>query len=214
MNLKEALSILGTKPPKLTKKMTQAEVDKRVQEWKDEELPKILKGRQKETHPDKGGDGKIFAQLENAVEVVRKKLHLKAYKPPPAEVKKCRSCGARRTPLDAIHCHECGAKYELEAPRTRCPVCDVGRNPGTAKFCYNCGYDYKVPDSFIELMVTMGFTAEDIHALTLDGSVSRWKRMPAFSQSLRSDMKLALAKRKLARGDNSGMADIWKGLRR
>lgn len=212
MNLKEAMRLLAVKPPKLTKKMTQEEVDKRVLEWKEEELPKLLKARQKETHPDKGGDAAIFGKLHEAMEVVKKKLQLKAYKPPPAEVDKCRSCKSARIPKDAVHCWDCGMKYELEAPRPRCPVCDVGRNPIQAKFCYNCGYDYQVPDALLERMRAMGFTEGDIQHLQAKGTVGKWRRRSAFDQGLRQDMQFELSRRKMSRGDNSGMADIFRGM--
>jgi hypothetical protein len=205
------MDLLDTKPPKLTKKMSQDAVDAVVKKWKEEELPRTLKARQKETHPDWGGDAEVFKQLQEAVEVVEMKLALKAYVPPPAEVKKCRQCKSPRIPDDALHCYECGLPYRQDKTRADCPTCEVTRNPTAAKFCFNCGYDYQVPDSFLDMMRTMGFAEEDIDSLARDGTVARWKKRSIFDKTLQQDMKFSLAKQKICRGEKGDLTGLFGG---
>jgi len=213
LSLKAALELLDTKAPGLKKTMGQDEVDLVVSAWKEHDLPKIYKARRVALHPDKEeGNEEDFKLLPEALEVVQEKLHLKAYAPPPAEVKRCRQCNTLRTPNDAQHCHECGLQYKRVAPRAECPSCDQVRNPTRAKFCSSCGYDFHEPDAFIERMRGMGFTENDITVLRGDGTIARWRKRGAFDRQLTQDMKFDLAKRKMGRGDKADFASIFGDL--
>lgn len=207
-SMKEALKLLGIKPPKITKKMSQDDIDKMVVDWKENELTAHYKKERAKAHPDKhpddaGAATKRFQNLGVAYDEVKEHLKLRKPKVPPAEVTHCRKCNTSRQPKTAIHCHACGARYELEKPRTVCPLCRCERVPSGAKFCHGCGYDYQVPDALIERLVGMGFRPDEIDKLENDGTLSRWRKLnpfnPHLTQAIKDKLHMTKIMRKMGR---------------
>lgn len=193
-SMKEALALLDIKPPKISRDMSQRDIDKLVSEWKENELAARFKEKRREAHPDKpNGDEELFKDLTVAFEEVKK--HLKLRKPvvPPSKVARCRRCKADRVPADATHCHDCGVRYRLDSTRVACPTCAAERQPSNAKFCHRCGYDYQVFDALIERMLAMGFREKDIAKLEEWGTLKRWRSVPATSPHLQAAMEKELS---------------------
>jgi len=207
--IREALDILGIKPPKVTKSMSQADIDLRVQEWKESELTEHYKKARKEAHPDRHGgteeSTQRFKDLHNAYEEVKAHLQLRKPKVPPAKVTECRDCGMTRVPNDAIHCWNCGRRYTLDKPRTECPACEADRNPSRAKFCPRCGYDYQVADVLAERLVAKGFTRDEIEGLRTNGTLDRWREVfnvapfhPDLEKAMNDELHMATLRRGLS----------------
>jgi len=210
--MREAIKLLDIKPPRVSKKQSQAEIDEMVEDWKEGELADHFKKRRRDAHPDKPeGDEQLFKDLTVAFEEVKANLKLRKPKVPPAEVDQCRSCNVSRIPSDASHCYDCGLAYLRKEARTECPSCEVERNPTQAKFCHGCGYDYQMPDGFLERLRSIGYSDSDIRHFTDNGQIARWRRLPASSKELGDSIHFELQKRKIMRGGKGDFADLFGG---
>jgi hypothetical protein len=209
--VRPALEFMGIKPPGITRKMSQDDIDKLVEEWKAGELRDRYKELQKEWHPDRNGGTaeatKRFQDLGAAYEEIKDNLKLRKPKEKPAEVRSCRGCSSARVPDDAQHCYNCGLAYLRDAPRTDCPACSVSRNPTRAKFCHACGYDYQVPDNFHEVLAAKGFTRKEIEEMEADGTVARWRKVfrispfhPELRKAMDDKMMMTKMRRKIGKG--------------
>jgi len=186
--VRQAIEFLDIDLPKIKPGMSQRDVDKLANDWKEHELKTRYRERVREEHPDLHDNSpesnQMVMDLRSAYDKIR--FHLKMRKPPPkapkpSEVTHCPRCSALRKPKDAFHCHECGAPYKQEIPRSRCPACDAKRVPMGAKFCHFCGYDYKVPDSLHEVLRAKGVKESVIQKMEREGMLEGLRNMNPLS---------------------------------
>jgi hypothetical protein len=211
-SMRDALKLLDIKPPGVSKKQSQADIDTMVEAWKENELADHFKLRRRDAHPDRpDGDEDLFKDLTTAFEEIKANLKLRKPKTPPEQVTDCRSCNASRIPKDAAHCYECGLGYKRKVPWTECPTCATERNPTRAKFCFACGFDYQVPDGFLERLRSVGYTDSDIAYFTNSGQIARWRKMPPTSKELGDNIHFELQKRKIMRGGRGDFGGLFGG---
>jgi len=190
-SVKKALEILGIRPPRVRKGMSQKEINDLVAEWKETTLEEHYKKARREAHPDApGGDEERFKNLEHAYEEVVEHLVLRKPRIPPSKITECPECHASRQPPTAAHCHNCGKKYPRDEPRTECPVCAMARVPKGAKFCHGCGYDYQVPDYFLERLMNLGVPKHELRGMEADGTLDKLRSINPMSPKFNSEVDL------------------------
>lgn len=186
----QALELLDLKPPRAKRGMSQAQLDGHVEQWRNSTLKTRYRDLLKDAHPDLHDNSEESNEkakdLRAAYEVLKFNLKVRLPKPKPSEIPQCRKCKATRKPSDALFCHECGAKYVPDKPRTECPLCEVERKPAGAKFCHQCGYDYQVGDPFLELLRARGFSDKKIERLERQGVLNELRGMNPLGQRFRT----------------------------
>jgi len=120
MNTANALALLGVSRPEIKGK-TQAEVDEKLQAWKEESLRPAYKAKLHETHPDKHPNDPMAStkfQMVKAAYEKLKVLKINAPRKPRPPVTHCPH-GHDRIPTTAKYCHECGYCFSMDALEQR-----------------------------------------------------------------------------------------------
>lgn len=162
-SIRDALAFLNVRPPKAEQGMTQADLDARVAEWKENELEKARQGALFKHHPDRGGNAADFARATAAYEEIRDHLRVRV---PAARVVACAKCSAQRLPTDARFCGRCGERYDAPPPAA-CPCCATERG-SDAHFCTTCGWQY-VEDPLVGVLVAAGMMRHKAQAAVASG---------------------------------------------
>lgn len=149
-SIRDALAFLDARPPKVEQGMTQADLDARVAEWKENELEKARQGALFKYHPDRGGNAADFSRATAAYKEIRDHLRVRV---PAARVVACTKCSAQRLPVDARFCGRCGDRYDAPPPVV-CPCCATDLH-GVGCFCTTCGWQY-AEDPLVAVLVAAG----------------------------------------------------------
>lgn len=180
--MKEAFRQLDLAIPKI-KGADQAEVNRKLAEWKNTVLKSAYRTKVKEVHPDQNSedpeaDAK-FKDVREAFEQIRDDLKINLKRPPPPK------------PLPNV-------------TATVCPACATERIPENANFCYDCGTDYNM-EALERRLRNRGLTDKTIKTIKVDGTYQRLSKLPPVGGTLNDEITLLVQRQRLGLyGDFSG----------